>query len=111
MVFAFLCHSIGGTPCRILYSAVFGDDLNTETNQVSVSSDHYLYGSRDAHVTIAATENDTQGASASGKVEWVYGNETRSLSRFHVGCKANTDSESPARTGFKGHRMTLQTSE
>ena len=63
------------------------------------------------NVTRPCPASSAQGASASGKVEWVYGNETRSLSRFHVGCKANTDSESPARTGFKGHRMTLQTSE
>ena len=33
MVFAFLCHSIG-SPCRMLYSAVFGDDLQLATNEV-----------------------------------------------------------------------------
>ncbi|CAI7993822.1 AP-5 complex subunit sigma-1 [Geodia barretti] len=35
MVFAFLCHSVTGTPCRILYSAVFGDDLSMETDHDS----------------------------------------------------------------------------
>ena len=34
MVFAFLCHSVAATPCRILYSAVFGDDLQLEAGEV-----------------------------------------------------------------------------
>ena len=33
MVFAFLCHSVG-SPCRMLYSAVFGDDLQLAANEV-----------------------------------------------------------------------------
>ena len=34
MVFAFLCHSVAGTPCRILYSTVYGDDINLDTSHV-----------------------------------------------------------------------------
>ncbi|XP_003384843.1 PREDICTED: AP-5 complex subunit sigma-1-like [Amphimedon queenslandica] len=29
MVFAFLCHSIAATPVRLLYSAVYGEDMQT----------------------------------------------------------------------------------
>ena len=38
MVFAFLCHSVSGTPCRILYSAVYGDDMQNALNQVISAS-------------------------------------------------------------------------
>ena len=37
MVFGFLCHSVG-SPCRMLYSAVFGDDLQLAVNEVCLIS-------------------------------------------------------------------------
>ena len=37
MVFAFICHSVG-SPCRVLYSAVFGDDLQLAANEVQTKT-------------------------------------------------------------------------
>lgn len=34
MVFAFLCHSLLSTPCRILYSVVYGEDMQSAVKQV-----------------------------------------------------------------------------
>lgn len=35
MVFGFLCHSLSGSPCRVLYSTIFGDDLQPHSTQVT----------------------------------------------------------------------------
>lgn len=35
MVYAFLCQSVASTPCRLLYSAVYGDDMQNAVSEVS----------------------------------------------------------------------------
>ncbi len=35
MVFGLVCHSLSGSPCRILYSTIYGDDLNQQATEVS----------------------------------------------------------------------------
>lgn len=35
MVFAFLCHSLASTPVRLLYSTVYGEDMQTALSEVS----------------------------------------------------------------------------
>lgn len=34
MVFAFFCQSVNSTPCRLLYTAVFGDDMQVAVSEV-----------------------------------------------------------------------------
>lgn len=36
MVFAFFCQSVNSTPCRLLYTAVFGDDMQVAVSEVHV---------------------------------------------------------------------------
>ncbi len=34
MVFSFLCHTVTSTPCRLLYSVVYGEDLTGTVKKV-----------------------------------------------------------------------------
>ena len=43
MVFGFVCHSLSGTPCRVLYSAIFGDDLHPRNSQVAILPPSLLF--------------------------------------------------------------------
>ena len=48
MVYAFFCQSVASTPCRLLYSAVYGDDMQTAVSEVS----HVIT------VLVAVSDND-----------------------------------------------------
>ena len=54
MVFAFLCHSIASTPCRVLYSVVYGEDMQSAAKQVMtrkfISCDKELITGNDCRV-------------------------------------------------------------
>ena len=69
MVYAFFCQSVASTPCRLLYSAVYGDDMQTAVSEVSHVSSMGVPLSSTVHTehSSGSAEGDTERTAHAGQ--------------------------------------------